>query len=82
MGVHPLDPIGANAIVAIADAAGKGGNIRRSQRAIDQQKIVAAGAGLEERDRMQTEIHSRSTRPREIALPSTVDAFNWRNNSF
>src|SRR5215471_12183224 len=69
---HPLDAVSSDAVVAVADAAGRG---------VDQQEVITAGARLHERNAATIGLHSRSTRPSEIAVPNTVDAFNWPNNT-
>src|SRR5579872_7010818 len=78
---HPFNAIGSNAIVAIANAAAEGLDIRRSQRGVDQQEIIAASRSFDEGNGANGGLHSRSTRPSETALLNTVDVFNCRNNS-
>src|SRR5215813_12729145 len=78
---HPLDAISADSFVAIKDLTCKRRHIVRSERSIDQQKIIAASAGLHEGN-CAGQCHSRSTSPSEVALPSTVEALSKRRNSF
>ena len=49
-GQHPLDAIGPNTGVAVAYAARECMNVGGSVREIDDQKIIAAGDRLEERN--------------------------------
>src|SRR5262249_2649965 len=79
---HPLHAVRTYTLMTVADAARELSNIRRSHRRIDQEKIVAAGAGLHKRDGTHAGIQSRSTRPREVALPRMVEVFSSRRNSF
>src|SRR5579864_1419555 len=73
---HPLDSVGSHTVVTVADAAGEGGDVLRRQRALDEQEIVSAGTGLNEWNRAGGWDHSRSNRPREVALCRTLEAFN------
>src|SRR5215472_7272885 len=79
---HPLDAVGADTLMAIADAAGEIRDILRGQGSVDQQEIVAAGAGLDKWNASRRGAHSRSTWPRQVALSRTVEAFNCRSISF
>ena len=49
-GQHPLDAIGADAVVTIANATGEGVNVAGRMGKIDDQEIVAAGGRFNERN--------------------------------
>ena len=65
---HPFHTVGANAIVPVANAAREGSDIGGRKRGVDQQKIVAARAGLDKGNGANGRLHSCSTRPRQKAL--------------
>src|ERR1039458_253985 len=82
--IHPLHAICPHPVVPIAHALRQRREIRVAfeNRSIDQQKIVAARAGLHKRSHRRRKAHSNSTGPNEATPPSTVDAFRSRSNSF
>src|SRR2546430_17686904 len=55
----PIYSVCTNAVMAIADAAAEGGEIRGGMHAINQEKIIAASTGLDEwKDRKGTRLNS------------------------
>src|SRR5450432_2165001 len=61
-GREPLDAVGADAVVAVADLAGEDGFVTIDFLRVDQQEVVAAGGGLHEWDRLPSRvvIHTNS----------------------
>src|ERR1700727_2263038 len=84
VGIHPLHSIRADAFVPIADPPGERRCIQIGfeKGSVDQQKVIAACAGLHKRNYRGRKAHSNSTGPREATLPSTVDAFSSRRKLF
>lgn len=58
---HPLDAISPHAIVPVANSSRKGSHVFGCHSAVDQQKIVATGAGLDKWNAANAGVHSRST---------------------
>jgi hypothetical protein len=80
---HPLDAVSAHAIMTVAHALRNDDSFGSGHEpGIDQQEIVAAGTGFDERNGTESGDHSRSTLPRGVTLAKMDDAFSWRSNSF
>src|SRR6202041_3722512 len=82
--IHPLHTIRPDAFVPIADPSGERRCIQVASEngRVDEQKVIAARAGLHKRNYRGRKAHSNSTGPREATLLIIVDAFRLRSKSF
>jgi hypothetical protein len=67
---QPLHAVGTDAVVAVANLPGEGGNFARGMAGIDDQEIVTAGRSLDEWD---SGAHSCSAELMEVTLEKTPD---------